>query len=138
MLMRWMATIRTAPAVLLAAALLGCGQAGSEQVKIQGTVHFQGSPVQHVRVTFHPEGGGNPALSKPTDSDGRYQAKVSEKKYRVAIVYQLQEPLPMGSPMGVVEAKWPIPIKYGDPAQSRLVIDVKKGGRTKFDFDLPE
>ena len=129
--------ILSAAGVLLAA-WSGCGDAGPEKVRIEGTVRLEAAPVEQVQVSFHPQQGYSRVLSQVTGPDGRYEVDLPAGKYSVAIVYQIDEPMPMGATAQWVQSRSPIPLQYGDPTQSGLAVDVQSDAFTTFDFNLQE
>ena len=60
-------------ALLLAAALAGCGGGGELDVgEVQGVVTLDGKPLPNAVVTFVPKAGGPSGVGK-TDAEGKYQ-----------------------------------------------------------------
>jgi hypothetical protein len=51
--------------------LTGCSRSGPELAPVSGQVTLDGKPVEHIKVTFHPDGSKSPSIGR-TDKDGRY------------------------------------------------------------------
>ena len=132
----WHKTVVMATVGLALASSPGCERAGPPMVRIEGTVRIEEAPVEQVRVVFHPQAGHPRVESQLTAADGRYEVEVPSGKHAVAIVYEINEPMPLGASAQWVQSRSPIPIKYSNPGQSELSVNVEMGGPTKFDFDL--
>ncbi len=73
--MRWR-TLFVLPLALVAAAAVGCGPGLS---KVEGTVTWNGSPVEGATVVFVPESGTGPQAEGITDSSGRFSLSTGNK-----------------------------------------------------------
>lgn len=135
-------------------AWIGCtGQAGIEgTIRVTGTVLYQGQPVENATVVFAPEGQGR-AASGQTDSRGRFQLTTLSAndgalpgKYQVAVskievigAMSEEESLAYvekhGKPPEVIH-KSLLPEQFKTPDTSGLAVEVIKGGKNDFTFDL--
>jgi hypothetical protein len=123
----------SALAVLVCAAVSGCGAIGGDKaalLPVKGKVTFKGQPVTKGLVTFEPRDFGRTATGQ-LQSDGTYVLSTFKEgdgtvagHHRVSI---------SGTGPGV--RKELIPAKYGGPNTSRLVADVTPE-QTEFNFDL--
>lgn len=114
----------------------------------EGVVKYNGQPLAEATVVLAPAGQGH-AASGVTDSQGRFSLAAFHPKpgavpgnYRVTIVKQ-EPDAAAGSP-GIDEygnalpppMRSVIPVKYCDPSQSELVVEVPSVGTTDLEFDL--
>jgi hypothetical protein len=127
--------------VFLLLILSGCG---SELAKVQGTVSLNGERVAGGRavrgtVLFSPREKGQPTGNGVLDESGEYSVFVGATEglppgpYAVAVA--VTEVVPAKVPGGTPSGKLITPIRYADPRNSGLVVDVVAGSNT-FDFQL--
>jgi len=121
-------------ALLSIASLLGCQ--GDNQ-GVGGTITLDGQPLPHAEVVFTPTQGGRPATAV-TDAKGQYdlvytinQPGTPPGEYLVRIRAARTETGENGQDITTPEV---VPPKYN--RQSELLVEVKKGQPTQFDFDL--
>jgi hypothetical protein len=116
--------------------LAGCGGAPG----VDGTVTFDGAPVDGGSITFTPEGGsGTPGSAVITA--GKYSIGADKKmapgKYKVEIIWNKKtgKTIPNTNDPGttVDETKQVIPSKYN--SKTELTAEVKPGANT-FNFEL--
>jgi hypothetical protein len=121
--------------------LSGCGSAGPSA---EGTVTFDGRPVDGGTISFFPVGGEGPQGKRRNASGeikgGRYSVDCTRNlqpgQYRVAVYWYKKTGRQIPSsdpPHKVAETKQILPRKYN--AQSRMTVDVKPGANT-FDYPL--
>lgn len=140
--------------LLLAAALIGCGDSGPELGEVEGVVTLDGKPLSNAVVTFSPQGGGPNGIAK-TGTDGKYQLMTAGKLgavlggHKVSIIVVPEDPPPMESipsddpryqeRMNESSATYrpppvtPVPERYN--VQTELTEQVESGSNT-IDFDL--
>ncbi|MBN1852057.1 MAG: hypothetical protein JW829_05005 [Pirellulales bacterium] len=61
----------------------GCGQSGTPEYSVRGTVTYQGKALKRGSINFFPEKGG--PIGGPIREDGTFEYQLPEGKYRVAI-----------------------------------------------------
>jgi hypothetical protein len=137
---------RVARGLLAAAAVLGLGGCGSDNVApVSGRVTLDGLPAAHVRVTFQPLGSAEnrnpgPGSYAVTDADGRYALTQVGTKRSGAIVGRHRVAIRSSNgpsaefPDAPPKAEKPIPKEYNK--ESTLELDVPKGGTSAADFKL--
>jgi hypothetical protein len=127
---------RAAAALVLAAALAGCGK---ERGGVSGKVTLQGQPVSEGEVQFYDREWGAFMTAK-LNADGSYVVRTADGPglwvgtYQVAIVPAREDP-PLGSTAPPAPKPFKVPPKYWDPKTSGLKITVEDSNRP-FDFDL--
>jgi hypothetical protein len=131
-----MLSSRLLAALALALALLtGCGDSENSRAVVQGSVTYDGQPVDQGGIAFIPL--GNDAGSQRVRAtghivDGRYELDRRHGpfpgKYRVMITWRKKT----GKGEQTVQA---LPPKYADTDKSELTRDVEPGSNT-IDFDL--
>src|SRR5579864_8957149 len=130
-------------ALIVAAVLAlipGCGDAGPRS-SVQGSVTYDGQPVDDGTIAFLPAGDGEErARATGEIYDGRYELNShsgpNTGKYRVEIYWRKKTGRQIASPSGKSfkeETEQAIPARYN--AQSELTVEVQPG-RNTFDFDL--
>ncbi len=132
----------------------GCGEGGPELVPVEGTVTYNGKPLEGASLTFLPDAQNaepTPGGSR-TDDSGHYLATYRDRsglatgKYKVLVAKKLTDPgksVPTGfeDDPGMVAlpemgmSKDTLPTSYLDPSKTPLAIEVPDGGGT-FDFDV--
>lgn len=140
-------------AVLLVAAVAGCGRGGSQRdVKtypVSGKVTYNGTPVADATVTFVGS-EGHSAVGK-TDADGVYHLMTFQPgdgavpgEYQVTVVKREQTGPPPSEESDeddeaiVPPPKSLLPEKYASRDTSGLKATVKKGSNTNVDFALTD
>lgn len=127
-------------AVLLAGVvLIGCS-AQSDRSRVQGTVSYNGEPVDDGGIAFIPDEGGDAARATGEIRDGHYDLDStrgpSPGKYHVEIYWNKKTGRQLTSPSGKAtkdETRQAIPAKYNE--HTELTVDIKPG-RNTLDFDL--
>lgn len=122
----------TACLALLAAT--GCGK--NDLMSGQGTVNYQGKPLDHGRVGFHP-GAGRPSFGEI--HDGKFLLTthkpndgVAVGKYRVTVHCDV----PANPTDAFSDRVSLIPARYQKPETSGLTAEVKSGEANDFQFEL--
>jgi hypothetical protein len=129
--------------LLLAAAalaLVGCSS-DSDRSRVQGSVSYNGEPVDDGGIAFVPEGGGESQVrTTGLIQDGRYDLDSKRGpypgKYRVEIYWNKKTGRQLANRTKTAfrdERTQAIPPKYNE--KTELVRDVKSG-RNTLDFDL--
>jgi hypothetical protein len=120
--------------------LLGCGDSKSSppQVKVSGTVKYDGKAVANGTIIFEPLTPGEIPESLPITA-GLYEGMVTAGKKKIKINgLRAGKPYPKDTPGGdganVMENY--IPAKHN--TDSELAKDVSAPGPHTFDFDLPK
>jgi hypothetical protein len=139
----FMLASRSLPVAVLSLALLaGCGDSDNPRAAVQGSISYDGQPVDEGGIVFIPVGGGpgGQAVRATGDiKDGKYELNRRQGpmpgKHRVEIYWRKKTgkkvPGEGGHPKDeVVQA---IPSKYN--TSSTLTRDVESG-RNTFDFEL--
>lgn len=129
---RWCSFFSCVVASLL---LAGCGSGGTQ---LEGTVTFDGQPVDGGTITFMSEGGQGTNAGGPIQG-GKYaiESKLPPGKFKVEINWfkstgkTLANKSDPGTKMD--ETKQVIPMEYNK--QSKLTAEVKSGSNT-FNFEL--
>lgn len=120
--------------LLVAAAVAGCGKAGS-LAEVHGQVLYGGSPVAGACVVFVPDpghGGSGPLASAETGADGSFVLQTEGQPgappgwYRITVMALAP---PTGDPGGrrYEAPRCLLPDKYRDPGLSGLVCEIKAG-----------
>ena len=133
--------------------ITGCGGGDTgpalELRPVEGTITFDGKPVEGAIVTFHP-GSGRPATGT-TDAEGHYTlmtkepgdgATVGANKVTVMkAAGEASSEISSADAYAVPDPNAPpkegeIPAKYASQADSGLTAEVKADGENNFPFDL--
>ena len=147
-----LASLRSALIAAMVFAFVGCGEGGPPLLKVEGTVTFDGKPLENAELTFAPDPSNKDvtAGSAMTADDGtfkaRYQSRfgLAEGKYKISIrkvetkdAAKLPAEL-KGDPTQMEmlgEFKQSLPDKYASLDKSSFTIEVKSGAGP-FDFEL--
>src|SRR5215471_16423530 len=99
-------------------ALTGCAGEGD----VSGVVKYKGAPLKMGLVAFYQD---NKVWSGPLNPDGSFTVrKVRTGTAKITVV----TPVPIGMPgLPALKDIVAVPAKYGDPEQSGLTYDVRKG-----------
>ena len=132
---------RRAPLGLACAAVLLVTGCGDGRVRVNGTVLFEGKPLEEGFVSFEPADGVGPTTGGPV-TDGRYdltgeaRATAGEKVVRIVGSRKTGRKVPAGNPPGEMVDEWAqcIPGQFND--QSTLRVRVTPGKVNTHDFDL--
>ena len=125
---------------VVALALVGCSS-DSDRSRVQGTVRYNGEPVDDGGIAFIPEGEGA-AQDRATGEirDGRYDLDSTRGpypgKYRVEIYWNKKTGRQIANQAKTAfrdERKQAIPPKYNEKTE---LIETIKPGRNTLDFDL--
>jgi len=130
--------------------LTGCGKAPNPfgAVYVEGTVTYDGTPIEGVSVTFIPQ-GGDLAAGGMTDSSGKFTLTIGgatlgsgAKPGRYDVTFtkvELPEMRPLGEgPFAMPVPTYLIPQKYENPRASGIAsvtVDSDKS-KNKFSFEL--
>jgi len=132
---RWLAV----GGVLAGFLAAGCGQ--SPTVKVTGTVTIKGQPAENVQVTFLPAEGR--AATGVTDAQGRFELstfKPGDGAMPGQQTVTLGEYYPPGKPPPMPRGNEPLPSRfpptYSDTVNSPLKVNVERGGKNDFPFDV--
>lgn len=121
-------------------AVVGCGDG---RIPINGTVLFEGTPVEEGMITFEPVDGKGPTTGGMItagryDLRGEARATVGEKIVRIVALRKTGRKIPAGSPAPagsmVDEVIQCIPQQFND--QSTLRVQVTAGRSNTHDFEL--
>jgi hypothetical protein len=123
------------------ALLVGCGSGGPSA---EGTVTFNGAPVDGGKIIFVPSGGAGPVKVRPASADikdGKYFVddlhNLTPGPYRVEIFWKQKTGKKVVNrsdpPNKIDETRQVIPPKYNKA--SRATVEVKPGAN-KFDYTL--
>jgi hypothetical protein len=131
---RWFACIVCALSPL---AFAGCGKGASAE----GTVTFDGAPVDGGSITFTPEQGTTATPRGAQIAEGKYVIKsengLAPGKYRVSVVWNKKtgKTIPNKSDLGtnIDETQQVIPSRYN--SKTELTAEITSGSNT-FNFDL--
>jgi hypothetical protein len=110
----------------------GCTDHGPARYRVQGSVRFDGQPVEKGEILFAPVDKGIAPDAGRIDQ-GRYEVLVKAGKKRVEI--RASRPVVSGkpNPMGPVYHDY-IPERYN--ARTKLTAEVKPDGENRFDYEL--
>jgi hypothetical protein len=125
-------------------ALAGCSPP-LKYAEVEGKVTLGGKSLAGVKVTFYPDTEGAeqlPYSSGMTDGKGLYTLSLQDGKpgamvgkHRVVVNWPLPERRDDGTrppPPGP-----PIPVEYTVAGDTKLIVEVKEGGRQTIDLPLP-
>lgn len=137
------------PLVLIALAVLGCGDRGPKLVKAGGTVKYNNVPLAEADVVFVPDEGGLPSIGRTDDlgrfsllTSGRPGAPIGSFKVAVTAVRQKRavtasEAVGMTSEQIAANHETLIPVKYNNLITSGLTATVAKDqASNEYGFDL--
>ena len=117
----------------------GCGDG---RVRVQGTVLFEGKPLEEGFVSFEPADGAGPTTGGfitggQYDLTGEARATVGEKIVRIIGSRKTGRKIPAGNPPGAMVDEWVqcVPPRYND--QSTLRVQITPGRDNTHNFDLP-
>ncbi len=124
--------------LLIASVLLaGCGSDGPALGTVEGTVTYDGQPLEQGTIVFHPAKGRpahgkieNGRIIEVTTLQAGDGANVGPNKVAIQSV---QRSADMN-----VQSKSLIPGRYGNPNQSGLTADIKQGGPNELTFELTD
>jgi hypothetical protein len=120
----------------------GCGEGGPARAGVQGSVSWEGVPIENGKISFIPQGGGPEAIA--TIVGGKYQLSKSEGPAvgtnRIAIMglrnLGPQEAGPPHPPGTMIDATQQfIPNEYNNSSQ--LTTEIQAGENT-YDVALPK
>jgi hypothetical protein len=124
--------------------LSGCGDPSPTVSPVRGQVLYNGRPVPHAQVTFHPVGESSCGVVRPVgkvDDQGRFTLTSFKDgdgappgEYRVTVVWYLARPTRPGSDE-TVSANY-LPAKYATADTSQLTATVTAGGNELRPFEL--
>jgi hypothetical protein len=128
-------------AVVLALAAAGCGGHGIPREPVSGKVTLDGSPLDNGLITFTPEDNTRPPAGTAI-TDGSYRMGRADGPAPGPHTVTISSRKPTGKKLKsadfpgtfVEETRESIPPQYN--VDSRLGIEVKRGGENRFDFDL--
>jgi hypothetical protein len=135
--------------LLVALAVIGCGESGPRLVKAGGVVKHNSAPLAGADVVFVPDEGGLPSLGR-TDEQGRFSLKTNGRPgapvgtFKVAITAVRQKrPVSEAEAVGMTSEQIAanheslIPVKYNNLFTSGLTADVGKDpAANEFSFEL--
>ena len=134
----------------LVVALVGCGSSGPpgpEQlptVPASGTVMYRGTPIGNASVSFQRSDGKAVSVAT-TGADGKFSLMTYGDKagapagdYRVTVAVsgavEIEPGVLAPEPPGGFQS--PIPLRYADPTQTDLVVNIPEAGNTSITLDL--
>jgi len=115
--------------VLLAFPLWGCGAATSNRV--EGTVTFDGNPIESGEIRFLPKNGEG-GVGAGSIENGKYSIECAPGEKNVQISATRVDAKP--APDGLENYVQYIPSKYNE--KTTLTAKIEAGGTTGLDFDL--
>jgi hypothetical protein len=120
------------------AVLVGCG-GGNKRAAVEGTVTYDGKPIDNGTITFVPDGGGDRPKSSGSVRDGKYSIGAGEGgpmpgKYKVEITWNKSLGRKLDPDLqGTDNTKQVLPDKYNKA--TTLTADIEPGVNKK-DFSL--
>ncbi len=130
-------------ASLVMVVIAGCGdQSGLNLATVQGTVTYNGNPVDHGQVVFIPtEGVGGPSAVGEIHSDGSYQMRTADFEGaavgRHKVTVHSRRPLRPEEEKSLIIPELLIPDRYANELDTPLAIDVEPGVN-QFDIELTD
>jgi hypothetical protein len=138
--------------VWLALGLFGCGGSDlgrptlEDVVPVNGTVTYQGQPLENFQVTFRPTDGRKPGVAI-TDADGKFKLGTNKLddgcppgpcKVGVAFAPPGDDGLgePIDDPSKLPKPKVKVPAKLANPDTSDITVDVPQKGLKDYALDL--
>jgi hypothetical protein len=121
------------------AALVGCGGGGTKRASVEGTVTYDGKPIDNGSITFVPDGGGDRPKAGGSIKDGKYSIGAGEGgpvpgKYKVEITWDKSVGKKLDPDIqGGANTKQVLPDKFNKA--TTLTAEVKSGTNT-IDFPL--
>lgn len=131
--------MRQALAMVLLSYLLvlpGCGETGPVKHPVSGSVTFDKDPLPEGDILFTPVADSEPPEGGKI-KEGRFQLRVREGSYKVAITASKLMPLPPGETGAMGEKEMPrsyIPERYN--TKTELTAEVTRSGTPQLKFDL--
>lgn len=133
--------------IVLTSLVVGCGSSNPSVALVEGTVTYQGKPVEGADVSFWGKGAPQAGIGK-TDAAGKFQISTFGKNDGALLGPHVVVVAKKASTEGITAAdmaagKKPAPItnqipaKYSDMSQSPLRAEVASGPN-KFDFKLED
>jgi hypothetical protein len=128
-------------ALLMGAALLGCGNADAGRAAVSGKVAFDGQPLPTGQIAFEPQGPGRFGIAQIVD--GAYQMPSQQGPTPGKYIVRITADRPSGKPAAAPPAggrpagesyEQYIPAKYNE--RSELSIEIAAGATAVHDFDL--
>jgi len=123
----------------------GCSKSPYDLVRVTGTVTIDGQPTEAV-VNFFPADPQQRGAIGQAGGDGKFVMGTLQGndgavvgKHRVAISPKTPPPMSGSAQMlGGEQQQYvsPFPEKYGNPATSGIEVEVKKGEKNDFAFDM--
>lgn len=111
---------------------VGCGPSGPRTYPVEGTISFDGQPIEEGYVTFAPQQRGETPVAGPIKA-GKYALRVTEGDKRIE-VQASQFVGPENPIMGLRAKEQYIPDRYN--VESELKATVTADGENEFDFEL--
>lgn len=121
--------------------MTSCGdRSGLNLATVQGTVTYNGKPVDHGQVVFIPtEGVGGPSAVGEINSNGSYRMKTADFQGaavgRHKVTVHSRRPLRPEEEKSLIIPELLIPERYANEVDTPLAIDVESGDNT-FDIEL--
>jgi hypothetical protein len=131
--------------------VLGCGGDGTRIVFVEGTVTYNGVPIEDANLSFSPVASDGTQAFGRTDARGRYVIQTlhgavgrgtTPGEYTITINKEVGIPTgtmgtqPDGTEYEVMRYESAIPRFYGSISTTPLRATVTAGGSNVFDFDL--
>ena len=124
----------------------GCSKSPFDLVKVTGTITVDGKPTEAL-VNFFPENKDHRGAIGMADESGKFTMGtlqtsdgVMPGKHRVTIASKTPPPMSGAARMTGNENTGPyvspFPERYGNPATSGIEVEVKKGEKNDFTFDV--
>ena len=123
------------PALLLAATLVGCGDASDNSVPVSGNVTLDGAPLPSGTLTLTPTDGVGPSAGAQI-TDGHYETKAVPGPKQVTIIAQREKAggTAAANPHAGPATEQYLPAKYNTATE--LKTDVPTDGSDQVNFDL--
>ncbi|RUL87456.1 hypothetical protein [Tautonia sociabilis] len=136
-----------------AVAVIGCGSGGPPLVKVEGTVTFDGKPLENAELTFVPDQGNTHVTpgSAVTAADGSYKARymgrfgLAEGAYKITFRKMEVQPDVTNMPQEMLDdpaqlelggfTRQALPEAYADISKTAFDIQVTANGGP-YDFEL--
>ena len=140
--------------MIVVSLLAGCGGTGGpgraplekDVVPVNGTLTYQGQPLESFQIAFHPRDGKKPGTGV-TDASGNFKLGTNNiadgcpaGSCRVSVAFVAPANDGMGEivddPRKLPKPKVNVPAKYASPDTSEIMVDVPNSGLKDYKLDL--